>query len=163
MLTKQEFLAIYKWELPALQKVVAAIPEAGQGYRPDPKSRTAMEISVTLIVEVHMISHFLEGKSIGMDGGDFYSKVTPATIAEAVLLLATASQELIAKLEQMNEEQFKIGVTFFHRETTVDDAIFNMLLDLIHHRGQLSSYIRAAGGRVPSIYGPSGDEEFAAS
>jgi uncharacterized damage-inducible protein DinB len=162
MLSKQEFLAIYKWELPALQKVVAAIPEAGQDYRPDPKSRTAMEVSITLIVELRMIMHFLDGKSIGLDGGDFYSKVTPATIAEAVLQLVTASQELLSKLEQMTDEQLKAKVTFFHRETTVDDAIFNMLLDIIHHRGQLSSYLRAAGGKVPSIYGPSGDEEFKA-
>jgi uncharacterized damage-inducible protein DinB len=26
-----------------------------------------------------------------------------------------------------------------------------------HHRGQLSSYLRAMGGRVPAIYGPSAD------
>jgi uncharacterized damage-inducible protein DinB len=28
----------------------------------------------------------------------------------------------------------------------------------IHHRGQLSSYLRPMGGKVPSIYGPSADE-----
>ncbi len=28
----------------------------------------------------------------------------------------------------------------------------------VHHRGQLSSYIRPMGGKVPSIYGPSADE-----
>ena len=32
------------------------------------------------------------------------------------------------------------------------------LLDAIHHRGQLSVYIRPMGGKVPSIYGPSGDD-----
>ena len=32
--------------------------------------------------------------------------------------------------------------------------------DSIHHRGQLSVYIRPAGGKVPSIYGPSGDEPW---
>jgi uncharacterized damage-inducible protein DinB len=35
-----------------------------------------------------------------------------------------------------------------------------MLMDSIHHRGQLSVYIRPAGGKVPSIYGPSGDEPW---
>ena len=29
----------------------------------------------------------------------------------------------------------------------------------IHHRGQLSTYIRACGGKVPSIYGPSADDQ----
>ncbi len=32
------------------------------------------------------------------------------------------------------------------------------LFDLIHHRGQLSTYIRPMGGKVPSIYGPSADD-----
>ena len=32
----------------------------------------------------------------------------------------------------------------------------------IHHRGQLSSYLRPMGGKVPSIYGPSADERLPA-
>jgi uncharacterized damage-inducible protein DinB len=32
----------------------------------------------------------------------------------------------------------------------------------IHHRGQLSAYLRPMGSKVPSIYGPSGDEEKSA-
>jgi len=35
-----------------------------------------------------------------------------------------------------------------------------MLLDQIHHRGQLSIYMRIAGAKVPSIYGPSADEPW---
>ena len=31
-------------------------------------------------------------------------------------------------------------------------------MDEAHHRGQLTVYLRLAGGKVPSIYGPSGDE-----
>jgi uncharacterized damage-inducible protein DinB len=29
----------------------------------------------------------------------------------------------------------------------------------VHHRGQLSAYLRAMGGKVPGIYGPSGDSQ----
>lgn len=32
------------------------------------------------------------------------------------------------------------------------------LMHLAHHRGQLTTYIRVAGGHVPSIYGPTADE-----
>jgi uncharacterized damage-inducible protein DinB len=35
-----------------------------------------------------------------------------------------------------------------------------MLHDQIHHRGQFSVYLRMVGGKVPSIYGPSGDEPW---
>ena len=43
-------------------------------------------------------------------------------------------------------------------EQPVGDLLWLFLLDGIHHRGQLSTYIRPMGGKVPSIYGPSGDE-----
>jgi uncharacterized damage-inducible protein DinB len=40
------------------------------------------------------------------------------------------------------------------------DFLWLMLNDQIHHRGQLSVYTRMAGGKVPSMYGPSGDEPW---
>jgi len=40
------------------------------------------------------------------------------------------------------------------------DFLWLMLNDQIHHRGQFSVYMRIVGGRVPSIYGPSGDEPW---
>jgi uncharacterized damage-inducible protein DinB len=43
-------------------------------------------------------------------------------------------------------------------ETTVGDMLFGFLFDAIHHRGQLSSYLRPMGAKVPSIYGPSADD-----
>jgi uncharacterized damage-inducible protein DinB len=42
-------------------------------------------------------------------------------------------------------------------ETTLGQMVWGFLLDLIHHRGQLSVYIRPMGGKVPPIYGPSAD------
>ena len=44
-------------------------------------------------------------------------------------------------------------------KTTKGQFALGFLLDLIHHRGQLSVYIRPMGGKVPSIYGPSADTE----
>ena len=38
------------------------------------------------------------------------------------------------------------------------EMAWGLLIDLIHHRGQLSTHIRPQGGKVPSIYGPSGDD-----
>lgn len=41
---------------------------------------------------------------------------------------------------------------------TVGGLLWLALFDAVHHRGQLSTYIRPMGGKVPSIYGPSADE-----
>ena len=40
----------------------------------------------------------------------------------------------------------------------VGQFLWYILFDAIHHRGQLTTYIRPMGGRVPSVYGPSGDD-----
>jgi uncharacterized damage-inducible protein DinB len=45
-----------------------------------------------------------------------------------------------------------------YREGPVGDFLWYIFFDAIHHRGQLSTYIRPMGGQVPSIYGPSGDD-----
>ena len=43
-------------------------------------------------------------------------------------------------------------------EAPLGDMLFGFLLDAVHHRGQLSSYLRPMGAKVPSIYGPSADD-----
>jgi uncharacterized damage-inducible protein DinB len=45
-----------------------------------------------------------------------------------------------------------------YREAPVGELLWYIFFDAIHHRGQLSTYIRPMGGQVPSIYGPSGDD-----
>jgi hypothetical protein len=42
-------------------------------------------------------------------------------------------------------------------ETGYNNA-WGFLFDIIHHRGQLSTYLRPMGSTVPQIYGPSADE-----
>jgi uncharacterized damage-inducible protein DinB len=69
---------------------------------------------------------------------------------------------LVSKLDDKswNEKptQFIVdGRVFF--ETHMGHMFWLGLFDAIHHRGQLATYIRAAGGKVPAIYGPSADDD----
>lgn len=161
MLTKQEFETHLKWELPVLTKVIAAIPADNFDYRPHQKSRSAKELVRSLIGEIYMTKAFLLGQSVTTENaGSFFEGIDPQTLDEAVKAMEHANAEFILELEKATDESMKAQVRFFHRDTTADDAIFNMMLDIIHHRGQLSVYVRLAGGKVPSIYGPSADEEF---
>jgi uncharacterized damage-inducible protein DinB len=43
-------------------------------------------------------------------------------------------------------------------EDTVGGFLWSFLFDAIHHRGQLSTYLRPMGSKVPAIYGPSADD-----
>lgn len=46
-------------------------------------------------------------------------------------------------------------------DVPIGQFLWMILFDRIHHRGQLSIYLRMAGGRVPSIYGPTAAQRLA--
>jgi uncharacterized damage-inducible protein DinB len=65
----------------------------------------------------------------------------------------------------MRDEQFSETVKFPVAPKTIGDVpkgqfLWMLLCDQIHHRGQFSIYLRMAGGKVPSIYGPTADEPW---
>jgi uncharacterized damage-inducible protein DinB len=62
--------------------------------------------------------------------------------------------------EELSEKvQFMVGPKQVG-DVTRFDWIWFLLHDQIHHRGQFSVYLRMAGGKVPSIYGPTADEPW---
>jgi uncharacterized damage-inducible protein DinB len=75
-----------------------------------------------------------------------------------------AHDELLPHVEKLDDDtwdrrstQFLIDGRVFI-ETTLGHMFWIGLFDAIHHRGQLSVYLRPMGGKVPSIYGPSADD-----
>ena len=68
-------------------------------------------------------------------------------------------------IQAMPDEKLMETVKFFVAPKTMGDVrrmdlLWSLLHDEIHHRGQFSIYLRMAGGKVPSIYGPSADEPW---
>ena len=71
-----------------------------------------------------------------------------------------AVQERLAKVDDAkwtSPGDFRMGGQSVW-STTVQDLCWGYLFDMVHHRGQLSAYLRPMGGKVPSIYGPSADD-----
>ncbi|HEX9348698.1 MAG TPA: DinB family protein, partial [Gemmatimonadales bacterium] len=69
------------------------------------------------------------------------------------------------KVRKADESQLNATVKFKTGPKQVSDlrrldVLWFMLNDQIHHRGQLSVYLRMTGAKVPSIYGPSKDEPW---
>src|ERR1051326_840755 len=67
------------------------------------------------------------------------------------------------RLEGLDDAKWNSNVTFFiggnaAGNSTVEQYLWGFLHDMIHPRGQLTVYIRPMGGKVPGVYGPSGDE-----
>ena len=88
---------------------------------------------------------------------------TPATTKEILDTYERHHDNVTKTLERLSVTQWERQVPFMFggqevmKETGYENA-WGFLFDIVHHRGQLSTYLRPMGSTVPSIYGPSADE-----
>jgi uncharacterized damage-inducible protein DinB len=141
----------------ATRKVIAAVPTGNRDYKPDAKSRSAWDIAVHIAMsDVWFADSIL--------GGKFDWTGAPATPAEMTDPAAVAKwhetqmADRLAKLRAMSPDHMLRNVEFFGMQGPACTWIAMMNNHTIHHRGQLAAYLRAAGSKVPAIYGMSADE-----
>jgi uncharacterized damage-inducible protein DinB len=72
---------------------------------------------------------------------------------------------MVEKVKNLSDEEFNKLIKFYTGPNRLSDLrkadiFWTGIQDTIHHRGQFSVYLRMAGGKVPSIYGPSADEPW---
>ncbi len=151
----KSYLGPLKSESRITKAVLAAVPAEEADYRPDPVSKTAMEL-VRHIAAAD--NRFVEAVTTGvfnLGPGIPDSVKTPIEIA--AWYQARHAQNLEA-LAQATPEQLLKPVDF--RGLMQRPAVYFLMMGLhhtIHHRGQLSSYLRSMGAKVPAIYGESFD------
>ena len=134
------------------RNVLARIPE-GSDYRPDPKSRTAREIAWQIVCEEKMIIDALEtGKA------EWAPPPTPATMKQVLEFYETQSAGMPGRWKALTTERWQGTLDFFGKQRPASPMAWSFLFDIVHHRGQISTYLRPMGSTVPQIYGPSADE-----
>jgi len=101
----------------------------------------------------------------GLDSGTLQWEEVPAPASVKEVLSAYDKQHDAAtkKLKGLTAGNWdrKVPFMFQGQEVMSDTGSANawgFLFDIIHHRGQLSTYLRPMGSTVPQIYGPSADE-----
>jgi uncharacterized damage-inducible protein DinB len=146
------FTKFWTDESKTTRNVLARIPE-GSDYRPDPKSRTAQEIAWQLVCEEKMIIEALEsGKA------EWAPPAMPATMKEVLAAYETQSAAIADRWKALPAERWNGTLEFFGAQRPASPMAWSFLFDIVHHRGQISTYLRPMGSTVPQIYGPSGDE-----
>jgi uncharacterized damage-inducible protein DinB len=154
---KALFLKFWEKEAAATRKVLSRIPE-GSDYRPDPKSRTAREIA-------HLIVHEEAVLANGLEKGTFewIEVPAPSTMAAVLETYDRFHDDITRRLHAIDAAGWERKVPFVYQGQEVMsepgyENAWGFLLDMIHHRGQISTYLRPMGSKVPQIYGPSADE-----
>jgi DinB family len=154
---KALFLQFWEKEAAATRAVISRIPE-GSDYRPDPKSRPAREIAWLIVREEIVLVEGLERGSL-----EWNDVPAPATMKEVLDTYDRYHNNLTNTLDALLPALWERKVPFLYqghevmRETGYGNA-WGFLFDIVHHRGQLSTYLRPMGAKVPQIYGPSADE-----
>ena|SRR5579872_1355852 len=139
------------------KKVIAAVPDAASNYKPDPCARSAKELAWHL---ANTDVQFLDGiAALNFNMNNPEQK--PGTSAEVVAWYDENLKRGVARVAALTPEQLLTPINFF--------GVFNLPAVLylgflnnhsIHHRGELATYLRPMGSKVPSIYGGSYDEPF---
>ena len=164
MSAKEAFLETYDREHATTMRVLRAYPADQADLKPGERSNSARQIAWIFVLENYL------GQKIWND--EFKNGVTPGNPpkapqnwSEIVEATEKAAGEFRALVDGASPEELAQKVHFMVApktlgEMTRSDVMWFLLHDQIHHRGQLSVYLRIAGGKVPSIYGPSGDEPW---
>ena len=134
------------------RKVLARIPE-GSEYRPDPKSRTAKQIAWQIVCEEQMIIEAMENGT-----AEWAPPPMPDTMKEVLAAYERQSAEFERRWTELPDERWNGELQFFGGQRPAAPMAWSFLFDIVHHRGQITTYLRPMGSTVPRIYGPSGDE-----
>lgn len=149
---KELFTRFWSSEAKTTRSVLAKIPEDSD-YRPDPKSRTAQEIAWQIVVEETMIIEALENGTAAWNPPPM-----PSSMAEVLKAYEEQSATLPSRWNALPAEKWSGKLDFFGTKRSASALAWSFLFDIVHHRGQISTYLRPMGSTVPQIYGPSADE-----
>jgi len=161
MSNREFFLQLCSSEYPRFFGVLQATPADRLDYRPHPRSRSGYELVS------HMIGHELDlGELVETGAINHRVEVPFATMEEAMRIYRQAHESVKARLAAQDDGTWESVGQFIVKgnvliEAPRRDLAWMLLLDAVHHRGQLSTYLRPMGGTVPSIYGPSADTRVA--
>ena len=153
-------------EMATTRKCLARIPDDKFSFKPHPKSFDMGGLAVHIATMVDWGAGTLQTDSFDYApvGGEPYAAPVVKTNAELLAMFDRASAEFRAALAVTENDTMMAPwsllaggkpVFTMPRVAVLRGMIFN---HLVHHRGQLTVYLRMCDIPVPSIYGPSADE-----
>ena len=157
----QTYLGTLKVESRTTRSVLQAVPADRADYRPDACSKSAMEL-VKHIAASDI--RFVEAVTAGVFSTGALIPDSATTPAEIAAWFEVEYARRYEALTRVAPDQLVKMVDFrgLFQRPAVTFLMFG-LHHTIHHRGQLSAYLRAMGGKVPAIYGESFDSAAAKS
>ena len=146
-------------EMQTTLRVFEAVPAGKLDYRPDPVSKTALGLLRHITLEDEwLLNCTADGKFVPPpDDSDACGIMTPA---DAIACYKEKISAGINRVRAMSGEQLCGKIDFLGMWQMPGIVYLSLIIKhSVHHRGQLSTYLRPMGGKVPGIYGPSADTQ----
>jgi uncharacterized damage-inducible protein DinB len=151
-------IADFEHEMQTTLRVIAAVPPDRLDYKPDEKSSTGMGLIRHIpLLDAWLLNSIADGNFAAPPSqSDACGIMTPTDAAACYEEKAKAALDRVRSMsgEQLAETIDFFGMMQFPAVNFIQLAIKHS----IHHRGQLSTYLRSMGGKVPNIYGSSADK-----
>ena len=158
--TVADFLvADFEYEIQTTLRVLEAVPNNHLDYRPDAKSKTALGLLRHITLEDEWILTSIANGSFAAPPDDSDA----CGIMNSAAAVARYKETIPAALNRvrgMSGEKLSGVIDLLG---IVQMPAINFLAmatkHSVHHRAQLSTYLRPMGGKVPGIYGPTADTQ----
>ncbi len=159
MSEKQQFIETWEEEFKRTLKVLRSFPSDKLDVKPAPGFRSAREVMEVLVSSEKLIDEAINGQ-IKFEGPPMTS-----SLDDYVKSYEQMHRKEVPRVEKVSDEDYHKPIKFLVGPRQPGDVPLNKFLwfllhDHIHHRGQLTVYLRMAGGRLPSVYGPTADEPW---
>lgn len=161
MTEKEMFITTWEREFQTTLKVLKALPADKANLKPAEKSKSAKDLAWVFVAEEGVI---IDGVCKGKV--DFSTMPSPpATLHEVVTAYEDRHKANVDKVKALTDGEWNSPIPWMIAPKQMGqmrraDVLWIALMDNVHHRGQLSVYLRIAGAKVPSIYGPTADEPW---
>ena len=150
------FLQIFGVEHRTTMNVLQALPADKLDFKPHERHWTAAQLAWHIATSQYVVARIVAAGRFEMEP----QTPAPASLQEIVDGAENCYQKACETLGALTAEQLAARIPLpGGRSMSASSLMWSgVLFHQIHHRGQLSIYIRLMGGKVPSIYGPSADE-----
>jgi uncharacterized damage-inducible protein DinB len=137
-------------------KAINAVPDAKKDFKPETNSRSAWDLAQHIAMCDVGFLHAVAANSFSV----FPAKCSATTIPELADWYKHEMAKGLEKVLSLDGNHLSQTVEAFGMK--LPSATYLMFCNnhMIHHRGQLTTYLRPMGGKVPAMYGESFDEKF---
>jgi uncharacterized damage-inducible protein DinB len=165
MSVKDAFIAELKFESSLTRKMLEKVPMDKKDWKPHEKSMSLGRLATHIAETVHWVKDILHIDDFDFQKDYSFKPESAASSEELLKRFESILEEALHDLSKMSDEDFDKMWTVRNGEQVMYQLPKKVAVrgwafsHLIHHRGQLSVYLRLLDVPVPGMYGPSADEQ----